>query len=143
MKASRMIRRLARDRRGAVAIEFAFVVWPLMLLMFGVIEVSRLVWVQNVIHEAAMSGARCMAIRSANCATADVYNAAKTTTFVRKAAKTWAIDIAAAEIALKPSAGCGKSAGFSEVVIHHTFSSVLLAFKGLDLTATACQPNQT
>jgi Flp pilus assembly protein TadG len=137
-----MIRRFVNDSRGTAAIEFAFVVLPLMLLMFGSIEVSRLVWVQNAVHEAAISGARCMAIRAANCANADVYNAAETTLFIRQAASSWGLEIALTDIELKPASGCGKASGFSGVVIKHKFTSVLLALSGYNLRAEACQPNQ-
>ncbi|MEM6328648.1 MAG: TadE family protein [Planctomycetota bacterium] len=48
----------AETRRGAVAVEFAFVAPVLLTLMLGVIEVNRLYDAQNLMESAAREGAR-------------------------------------------------------------------------------------
>jgi len=136
------IRRLPSDRHGTAAIEFALLLGPLMLLMFGSIEVSRFVWVKNAIDETAISGARCMGIRAADCASADVFSATETTEFIRDTASSWGLTIAAADIAFNPTTGCGHATGFSSVVITHQFTSVLTALTGPRLRSEACFPNQ-
>ncbi|MFB6612308.1 TadE/TadG family type IV pilus assembly protein [Agromyces sp. NPDC056379] len=57
-----MTRHLARTERGAAAVEFALIVPVLLLLVFGVIEFSRLYNEQISLTNAARSAARVMAI---------------------------------------------------------------------------------
>jgi Flp pilus assembly protein TadG len=54
-------RRCIASRRGAVAVEAAFVLPLLLLLMFGVWEVGRLVQVNQLLTNAAREGARVAA----------------------------------------------------------------------------------
>jgi Flp pilus assembly protein TadG len=136
------IRRFLSDRHGTAAIEFAFLVGPLLLLMFGSIEVSRLIWVQNAMHETAISGARCMGIRALDCADGETFSAAETTDFIRQTASSWGLTITATEIAINPTSGCGNPTGFSSVVISYRFTSALTALTGPQLRSEACFPNQ-
>lgn len=53
-----MIARLRRDSRGAAAVEFALVLPVLLLFLGGIIEFSRLMWVQSNLQFAAEEGAR-------------------------------------------------------------------------------------
>lgn len=46
------------DRRGAVAVEFAFVAPVLLALVMGVVEVNRMYEAQNLLETAAREGAR-------------------------------------------------------------------------------------
>jgi Flp pilus assembly protein TadG len=138
----RKIRRYLNDQHGTAAIEFALLVGPLMLLMFGSIEVSRFIWVQNAVYETATSGARCMGIKAPDCAAADVFSASETTDFIRQTASSWGLNIVAADIAMNPTSGCGNATGFSSVVISHQFTSVLTALTGSRVRSEACFPNQ-
>ncbi|MDO9526825.1 MAG: pilus assembly protein [Gemmobacter sp.] len=142
MKALRALTRMLRCQQGTAAIEFAFVVGPLMLLIFGSIEVSRLVWVRNALHESAISGARCMGIRAADCVASDSVNPEKTKTYIRNVARSWGLSVAATGIDLDVMSGCDEPAGFSGVVINYQFKSVLTLLTGPWLTFEACFPNQ-
>lgn len=57
-------RRTARDEglrrctRGATAVEFALVLPVLLVLVFGIIEFGRVLWVQNTLQYAAERGTR-------------------------------------------------------------------------------------
>lgn len=65
-----MVRARSRraDESGAVAVEFAIVLIPLMLILFGVLEFGR-VWSQvQVFQGAAREGARCAAVRAGEAA---------------------------------------------------------------------------
>ncbi|MEM6798273.1 MAG: TadE family protein [Planctomycetota bacterium] len=55
---NRLRRNADQTRRGAVAVEFAFVAPVLVTLMMGVIEVNRVFEAQNLIETAAREGAR-------------------------------------------------------------------------------------
>ena len=58
MKTSRICPKQADSRRGAVAVEFAFVAPVLLALVMGVIEVNRMYDAQNLLETAAREGAR-------------------------------------------------------------------------------------
>lgn len=59
------LRRLRADRRGALAIEFGFALPVLILLTFGLIDVSRLLWSSSTIENAAAEGARYAIVNGA------------------------------------------------------------------------------
>ena len=147
-----MMRRLRSFRRatgGAAALEFAAVLGPLLLLVFGVFEFGRLLWVREALQETAMAGARCMGLSASSCAASGAYSSSNTTTFVENTAAKWDITLTASNIALDNNATCaGVSAtnGFSSVTITYTFQSVVPTFisslnGGKALTSTACFPN--
>ncbi len=138
----RVLKRFTRGRSGTEAIEFAFVIIPLMLLMFGSIEVARLMWVQNAIHEIAISGARCMGVEAANCADTNGVDLAATKSYIRTLGQSRGLSIALSDITLSVTSGCGEPTGFSSVVIVHKFISVLTLLNGPNLTFEACFPNQ-
>lgn len=56
------MRRLLRDRAGASAAEFALVLPMLILLLFGVIDVGRWLWLYNMAEKATQEGARFAAV---------------------------------------------------------------------------------
>jgi Flp pilus assembly protein TadG len=61
------IAKRARDgERGAVAVEFAMVIPLLLLLLLGVIDFGRAMYVKNSLVYAASQGARVAAIHSSN-----------------------------------------------------------------------------
>lgn len=57
-KLERLYRRCRKRRRGAAAVEFAFVAPVFFLMVFGLIEFGRMVMVQQVITNASREGAR-------------------------------------------------------------------------------------
>ena len=56
------------DRRGAAVVEFAIVAPLLVLLIFGIIEVGRLVMVQQILTNASREGARRAVLEHATAA---------------------------------------------------------------------------
>ena len=59
------LRALALDRRGATAVEAAFIMPLLILLSFGAIELGRVVWAQASINHAVKETARFASVRGA------------------------------------------------------------------------------
>ena len=53
-----LIRRLAGDREGAVAIEFAIVAIPFLFMMFSILEIGRLYALSSVLEDATMDAGR-------------------------------------------------------------------------------------
>lgn len=60
------LRRLCRDRRGSLTIEFGFALPVLILLTAGLIDMSLLVWRSSTIENAAAEGARFAVVNGAS-----------------------------------------------------------------------------
>jgi len=58
MKKTRLIRRLFKDRSGVAAIEFAILVLPLFVIIFGVLEISAMFFVDTALDAAVHKNAR-------------------------------------------------------------------------------------
>ena len=142
------LRRFRRSAAGASAVEFALVVTPFILLVFGVTEYGRLLWTRTAIQETAIATARCMGVKQTSCATTGAYSQSKTNTFIQSQAHSWSITIPNSAVALDQSTSCQGVSGFSRVAINVTFQTavpILLGSlaNGVALSAVACFPNQS
>ena len=61
MKWREAVRRFARDTSGLSAMEFSFVMVPMIIVLFGVIQFGGILFLQNDMHNAARDAARRMA----------------------------------------------------------------------------------
>ncbi len=146
---TRPIARFTRNRRGAAAVEFAAVLAPLMILIFGVFEYGRLLWTREALQETATVGARCMGMSATSCASGGTYSSGNTTTYIENTANNWGVVLTGANIALNNNTTCaGVSAtqGFSSVTLTYTFQSIVPSLitslnSSPVLTSTACFPN--
>ena len=57
-KSKRLQRRILNNQTGSSAVEFAMVLLPLSLLMFGMVDFGRMLWSQEVLTNAVREGAR-------------------------------------------------------------------------------------
>ncbi len=145
----RQFRKFRRAMGGATAVEFAAVLGPLLLLIFGVFEIGRLLWTREALQETATAGARCMGMTATSCAAAGAYNAANTDTYIESVATGWGITLTNADITLNNNTTCAgvtATSGFSTVTITYTFNSVVpnlitALSGGKVVTTTACFPN--
>ena len=141
-----MIKRFSRDRRGSSAVEFALLVIPFLLLLFAVLEYGRLMWSRNAIQQIASETARCMGIAGPNCVdSAGTYSDTRTRALIAQRAATYSVPGPSAT--LSRTATCSGVSGFSQATLTTTFVTVvpgLLAALagGIELSATACFPNQ-
>ncbi|MGA7260668.1 MAG: TadE family protein [Stellaceae bacterium] len=134
------------DARGTTAIEFALVAPVFLMLIFGAIEYSRLLWTLNALQQVAFDGARCMAIPQSSCAVGGSYNSTSTTTHITQTANQWGLSLQT--INLSQNVSCGGVSGFSQVQVSSNFITpvpqiVLLTAAGTTLQATACYPNNS
>jgi Flp pilus assembly protein TadG len=53
-----------KNNRGAAVVEFALVALPVMLFIFGIIQIAWVLWVDNVLHVSVNVAARCAAVGS-------------------------------------------------------------------------------
>ena len=132
------MKRLLGDMRGVAAIEFAFASTALMLLVFGIVEMGRMLWTQQVLNGAAAETARCLAIGSINCPSGGAYAATA-------AANRGVSDVQTNMVTVSANDACGSTAGnFTKVTIAYGYASVVPSFVPTPaggLTATACFPH--
>jgi len=88
------MRERLRDERGAAAVEFAFIVPLLIVLVLGIAEFGRAFQVQGTLSAAAREGVRVMALQNDQVAAR---------TAVRNAATSLKPTITDAEIAISPA----------------------------------------
>lgn len=115
--------------RGSVAVEYGILLPALLLLVLGLIDVSRLVWTQTTLDRAVEAAARCGAVDSVKCGTAAAVQA-------YAAGEAYGMTIAATAFTVT-SQSCGVS-----VSVQHPFELVIpwIARTDLTLTAEACYP---
>jgi Flp pilus assembly protein TadG len=138
------------DRRGAAAVEFALVIVPLILFLFGTIEFARLMWTRQSMKSLAVTAARCVGILEPHCISGTAYDETATKTFIIDRAASFGVRLATGDITVTtsaPATDCG-IIGFSRVSINYTFNTVAPKLitslaGGSVLTASACFPNQT
>jgi Flp pilus assembly protein TadG len=130
------IRRLPRDRRGVVALEFAIVGPILIFLLLAIIEISLLGWTQVVLQLTAAQTARCVGIGSSACA--------DSTQFAVDTATNWlfANSVTTDGVSVVPGATCGSAPGhYVKVTITSQFlgtSALPGILGGGQLSAQAC-----
>lgn len=108
--------------RGATAIEFALLAPVFLMLLFGIIEIGRLIWVKQVLTETAFSAARCAALASPCKTTADVQSYA-----VARGLR-WGLRVDGSQTAYTASTTCDGNSGSVQVTIQYAFASPLAGF---------------
>ena len=61
------LKRALFDRAGAIAIEFAILGPVLLVLLIGIIEFGRMLWVENALQYAVAQASRCMTVDVSVC----------------------------------------------------------------------------
>ena len=72
MRAGNAILRLLRCRSGAAAVEAAFALPVLLLVLLGLVELGRIALVQSSLNYAVQETARCASIRPDLCGTPEL-----------------------------------------------------------------------
>jgi Flp pilus assembly protein TadG len=119
-----------RDQRGASAVEFAFIVPLLIVLVLGIVEFGHAFQVQGTLSAAAREGVRAMALRN---------DPADARAVVRDAAASLNPDVTDLQITIAPESCEQTSAGNETVTVTIEYPKPLLTgFFGasLDLTGT-------
>ena len=139
-----VLARFKCDTRGVAAVEFAIVIVPLLLFMFGIIEFSRAYWAKEALQQTAVDTARCrgLKISAAGCTTDTGAQA-----YAVSVGNTWGLTIPTSNVIITSASGttCGGVSGFVTVHITYTFKTVvpdLIAGLFNDtLYASACFPS--
>lgn len=114
-----MSRPFVTDRTAATAIEFALLAPVFLLMLFGIIEIGRLLWVKQALTETAYSTARCAALASP-CKTQGDVQAFATAHGLRRGLR-----VNAGLVNYFPNATCDGNAAMVQVTIRYDFASPL------------------
>ena len=129
---------LLATRRAATALEFALVAGAALLIIFGVIELSLLMWTKNALQYTATAAARCAAMGSPGCGNAQQYAVTKAGNMVFSGI------IQASDVTVSAATTCnGASGKFQVVTINAGYwanASLPPPFNGITLQATGCYP---
>lgn len=113
--------RLIKSSKGQALVEFAFVLPILFGFIFGIIEFGRVMWVQQVLSNAARA-----AVREASLSGAKVTNTVNTNYIINPLAAS-RITVTSADIAWTPDVAAATANNSIGVVITVPFSRVTLS----------------
>ncbi|MGH6986538.1 MAG: TadE/TadG family type IV pilus assembly protein [Caulobacteraceae bacterium] len=130
-----------------MAVEFALVSPIFLLLVYGILEFGRALWVHNALQQTAIAGARCEGIEEGSIGSTAACNSQSVTTYIQGVGSGWGITIPAANITLNTNATCAGASNFSEVTLSYTYQTVVPQLLGslaggIPMSADACFPNQ-
>lgn len=130
-------RRLRECRKGSTIVEFALVAPAFVMIIFGIIEASRVFWIKQTLDEVAYSTARCMSV-SSTCA-----DVASARTYAIGRARGYSITLANNQVVPVIGTTCKGAAGSNSVTITKNIGSPmggLIPQMPSTLRATACFP---
>lgn len=120
--------------------EFALVAPAFVMIIFGIIEASRVFWIKQTLDEVAYSTARCMSVSS----TCDGAGAPQTYAIDR--ARGYSVTLTAGQVVSATGTTCKSTAGANSVTITKNIGSPmggLIPQMPSTLRATACFPTLT
>lgn len=135
-------------RSGSTGMEFALIALPLMILVFGGVELGRLMWTRNALQQTAVATARCMGVHQKPCVLGTVVDSAKSVAYATNHALGFSVTIPSTGVAVTPSGTCGGQSGFALVTLTLVFRTAVPALlptlgTGSTLVTSACFPNQS
>ena len=116
---------VAPDCNGAVAVEFAIILIPLLLLLFGSFDLGIAMLTETRITFAVEAAARCEAIGATMCT-----SASQTASYGATVARVRGLDASQFDVATEP---CGVS-------VTATYPYVGMILPAITLKASACYP---
>jgi len=69
-KLMRLLRALAKSRSGSTAVQMAFVAPAMLMFILGIMEVGRVMWLQNALNYSVVEAARCISNSPSTCGSA-------------------------------------------------------------------------
>lgn len=127
-----------RDQAGASIVEFAVLVAPFLLLLFGVIEVSRALWTRHALQDIATATARCIGVLQAECTENGVFDLAKTQSYVADLAAGRAVRFDEEGAHFLTGVECNGLQGAVEAQLQGRFDSVFPFEEVLNFGVKAC-----
>ena len=69
-KLMQLVRALAKSRSGSTAIQLAFIAPAMLMFILGIMEVGRVMWLQNALNYSVVEAARCISNSPSTCGSA-------------------------------------------------------------------------
>ena len=69
-KLMQLVRALAKSRSGSTAVQMAFVAPAMLMFILGIMEVGRVMWLQNALNYSVVEAARCISNSPSTCGSA-------------------------------------------------------------------------
>jgi len=66
----RLVRALTRDQSGNTAVQLAFIAPAMLMFTLGIMEVGRVMWLQNALDYSVVEAARCLSNSPTTCSSA-------------------------------------------------------------------------
>ncbi len=129
--------KLRQCNKGSTIVEFALVAPAFVMIIFGIIEASRVFWIKQTLDEVAYSTARCMSVSS----TCDGTGAPQSYAIAR--ARGYSISLTAPQVVSVNGTACKGTTGANSVTITKNIGSPmggLIPQMPSTLRATACFP---
>ncbi len=126
------MRGLAGDRRGVTTLEVAIVFPVFILMVLGVLDFSRALWLQGALQSAVEQAARCAAVDTVTCGSAtqiESYAAGKVAGFAMPAS-----------VFTATAAACGQQVSASYPFTFIPSNMPPFNTISLTLTAQSCRP---
>lgn len=119
---------------GSVAIEYAIIIPVLLLLLLGIMDVSRLLWTYTTLHRGVEAAARCASINVIKCGTTGAIQ-------TYAAGEVWGLTVAPSAFTVSYPA-CGVQVktiyNFRFVIPWYYVASPFGAQNSISIEATAC-----
>ena len=64
------VRTLARNQSGSSVIQMAFIAPAMLMFILGIMEIGRVMWLQNALDYSVVEAARCLSNSPATCSSA-------------------------------------------------------------------------
>lgn len=116
-----------RNTQGSTAVEFAVTSIPVMLFIFGIIQLGYIMWASNQLHFAVDTASRCLAVGSTTSPCQTSGTATANTAFLPLTATTW-------NASACPSGSVG---------VYGSYQVPLLGVFHVDLQAQSCYPQSS
>ncbi len=136
-----LVRRLSRDASGIAAVEFALIAVPVLTLLYGCMEVGRMVWTQAALNFATEEAARYASVNAVACqAYPAVTSCATSSQIAAYAAAELSTSSIPASTFTATTATCGQNSNGQKVTASYAYVFVVTGLMpaGPTLKATAC-----
>lgn len=114
-----MPRRLASDREGAIAVEFAILAPVFLMMLLGLVEGGRALWMEQSLGEVAYSTARCVSYDT-TCSTSTAQK-----NYAISRASDYALAVQASQVTITTNTTCSGNSGAVKVTISVPFNSAI------------------
>lgn len=139
-----MTRRLLRDRKGGVAVEFALVAPTFLMFIFIILDGGRMMFAKQSLNELATATARCAAIKATGCS--DTGSAQGWAVSRGQARST--LHLSNSDVTITPSTSCNGVANMTRVTISMAWANGAMGIISQSgapssLSSTSCFPQMS